>query len=109
MNKSQSAMMEVIATLTEAGFVPDGETRKETVRIPTTKAPVYGGIGGELTTMGGRQRFHLPETNIKATVGPRTTAIYRVVERKSQFIGTFDTKDLTLIQQALGELKPVHH
>lgn len=71
------AVERAIAVLTAAGFVPDGATREEQVRIPTSRAPVYGGIGGELRTVGGRKRFTIPETDIHVTVGPTTVCIYR--------------------------------
>lgn len=74
----KTSMSEVIDLLLKSGFVPDGTTETQIVRIPTKRSPLYGKSGGELATMGGRQRFMKPQTKIKATVGKRTTAIYRV-------------------------------
>lgn len=64
-----------IAILTAAGFVQDGATHQETVRIGSMDNPIYGGIGGKLTTLGGRPRFHR-EPDLYATVGPRTVCLY---------------------------------
>lgn len=76
--KTQQAMASAIDALLGAGFEPDGQTREEVVRVPTKASPLLGLSGGELAKFGGRQRFAKTGTNIKATVGPRTTAIYRV-------------------------------
>lgn len=62
--------------LLRAGFVADGATQQEQVRIPTARSPVYGGIGGELRTLGGRARFALPGTQVRATVGGRSVCLY---------------------------------
>lgn len=70
-----SNVQAAMAVLLDAGFVPDGTTRTDTVRVPTQASPVYGGSGGELATFGGRQR--LARGMLKATVGPRTVALYR--------------------------------
>ena len=71
----------VIDALIRLGFEEHGTTESETVRVPTFRAPVFGGLGGELRTFGGRARFSLPDTDIRATVGPRTTFVYRVIPR----------------------------
>jgi hypothetical protein len=67
---------EVVGTLLDLGFAPAGETPLEHVRIPTMKAPVLGGMGGERRTLGGRARYALPGTDLRVTVGPRTTNVY---------------------------------
>ena len=36
---------EIITTLLDLGFSPAGETTAQVVRIPPTRAPVYGGAG----------------------------------------------------------------
>ena len=59
-------MADVIDAFLAAGFVPDGQTREKTVRIPTRNSPLLGRSGGELAKLGGQQRFVLPGTNIKA-------------------------------------------
>lgn len=95
-----------IKVLTGAGFVPDGATREEAVRIPTSRAPVHGrGAygGGELRTLGGRTRFALPDSGVRATVGTRTICVYQRNGRdfSSQMptiLGTFDTNGFTVEQ-----------
>lgn len=105
--KSEQLMGAAIDLLLAAGFVSAGRTREETVRIPTKASPVYGRSGGELAKLGGRQRFVKPGTTIKATVGPRTTALYRVEGQGLdgvQGIATRDTKDLDGIRSVLQSL-----
>lgn len=107
MTKNQQAMAAVIELLLAAGFLPDGETRQEHVRIPTAKAPVFGHSGGVLATLGGRQRYVKAGTAIKATVGPRTTALYRVdgggIEGV-RGIATLATSEVTAIRMAIESL-----
>lgn len=78
MSKSEQAMADAIDALLAAGFLPDGQTREEIVRVPTQQSPLLGLSGGVLAKFGGRQRFAHIASSVKATVGPRTTAIYRV-------------------------------
>jgi hypothetical protein len=66
-----------VAVLLAAGFVPDGATKEERVRIPTSKSPVFGASGGELRTLGGRARYAMPGTNVRVTVGGRTVSVYK--------------------------------
>jgi hypothetical protein len=94
---------EVITTLLDLGFAPAGQTREEIVRIPTMRSPVYGGIGGERRTLGGRARYALPGTDLRVTVGPRTTNVY--FSRgggKTEFVLNEHTKQLTA--QALRDV-----
>lgn len=87
---------EVITTLLDLGFAPAGETAEQIVRIPTMKSPVYGGLGGERRKIGGRARYALPGTDLRVTVGPRTTNVY--FSRgggKIEFILNERTKHLT--------------
>jgi hypothetical protein len=87
---------ETIAVLLDLGFAPAGETRLEHVRIPTMRAPVFGGMGGERRTLGGRVRYALPGTDLRVTVGPRTTNVY--FSRgggKVEFVLNEKTKELT--------------
>ena len=90
---------EVVAALLELGFQPAGETRAETVRVPTTRSLLlnHGRSGGELRTFGGRSRFALVGTNLRATVGPRTVNLYHFYEdsRLARFILNARTKTLT--------------
>lgn len=86
----------VITTLLELGFAPAGETREEVVRIPTMRSPVYGGLGGERRTLGGRARYALPSTDLRVTVGPRTTNVYYSRGGgKVEFVLNEKTKTLT--------------
>lgn len=106
-SKSESAMARVIDALLAAGFEPDGRTRTLVVRVPTAGAPVYGRSGGELAKLGGRQRFVRAGTNIKATVGPRTTAIYSIDDHGSDCargIATHATSDSDEIAATLETL-----
>ena len=86
---------EVVATLLDLGFTPAGETRVERVRIPTARAPVFGGSGGERRDLGGRARYALPGTDLRVTVGPRTTNVYFARSGKVEFVLNESTRDLT--------------
>lgn len=68
---------EVVGVLEAIGFVAAGATSEEVVRVGTVRSPVLGGTGGERRTFGGRARFALPGTDARATVGARTTYLYR--------------------------------
>lgn len=108
-SKTEQAMEAVINALLTAGFQPDGQTREETVRIPTAASPVFGRSGGELAKFGGRQRYSQTGTNIKATVGPRTTAIYRVEGKGIEGvcgIATHKTSDSQAIAATISSLAP---
>lgn len=89
-------VVEVVDALLALGFAPAGETREEIVRIPTMQSPVYGGTGGERRAIGGRSRYALPGTDLRVTVGPRTTNVY--FSRgggKTEFVLNEKTKALT--------------
>lgn len=98
------AMGEVETLLAAHGFVADGFTDSQTVRIPTTRAPVFGGLGGELATFGGRKRF--ARNGLKVTVGKRTTYFYRVENKQldSNFGKRFNTKDIDAIRSFLASI-----
>jgi len=110
MNKSEQAMADVINALQFAGFVEDGATREEVVRVPTTNSPLFGKIGkngGALALFGGRMRFAKTGTNIKATVGKRTTSIYRIEGSGPagvRNIATYNTIELPSIKKVLTTL-----
>ena len=89
---------EVITQLLDLGFAPAGETREEHVRIPTMRSPVLGGMGGERRTLGGRARYALPGTDLRVTVGPRTTNVYYSRGGKVEFVLNEKTKELTADQ-----------
>lgn len=94
---------ETVALLLELGFAPAGETAEQVVRIPTMQSPVYGGLGGERRTIGGRARYALPGTDLRVTVGPRTTNVYYSRGGgKTEFVLNEKTKQLTA--QALREV-----
>lgn len=97
-----TTMDRVLELLHEAGWVDDGRTQTEHVRIPTTKVPAYlfGGQGGELRTLGGRLRLAKPGTDRKVTVGKRTTYFYEIREGVVRADLRVQTKDLERIQNA---------
>lgn len=84
----------VIAELENAGFISDGATAEERVRVPTSRSPVFGRSGGERRTFGGRQRWVLPGTNVCCTIGARTVFVYRKQANGVAPVGTFDTKGI---------------
>lgn len=87
---------EIVTTLLDLGFATAGETAEQHVRIPTMRSPVFGGMGGERRTLGGRARYALPGTDLRVTVGPRTTNVY--FSRgggKIEFVLNTHTKQLT--------------
>ena len=97
----------VIAVLLEAGFVGDGQTRTQTVRIPTQEAPLHGRGGGRLATFGGRVRFRLPGSDLHVTVGARTTTVYRKHGpglEGVQGLAYCRTRDLDEIRAVLADL-----
>jgi hypothetical protein len=107
LSRSEAAMAAAIDVLQAAGFAQDGATRTEAVRIPTKRSPVYGRSGGELVKLGGRMRFSQAGTSVKATVGKRTVAIYRMDGRGLDGvvgIATFDTSDLDRLKDVLQAL-----
>lgn len=93
---------QAVAVLLAAGFVANGSTRTENVRIPTSAVP-----SGERRTLGGRLRFALPGTEVRATVGARTVCLYRREGRDVRFLGegNYATKDFTAdqLRTALGD------
>lgn len=109
MTKTEQAMAAAIDALLAAGFSPDGQTREEIVRVPTKHSPLLGLSGGELAKFGGRQRFAQGATGVKATVGPRTTAIYRVEGSGLagvRGIATHNTSDGEAIRATVSALSP---
>lgn len=100
MTKTEQAKAAAIQALLDAGFAPDGETPTETVRVPTRNSPLFGKSGGELATFGGRLRFSKAGTDIKATVGTRTTYLYRSHNGISG-IAHLDTKNIEGVKSAL--------
>lgn len=106
MSKSHQQLTLVINQLIKCGFVLDGSTREEVVRVPTSKSPLLGKSGGELTKFGGRQRFAKTGTKFKATVGLRTTFIYMIDASANgiKSIASHNTADYELIKKTLESL-----
>lgn len=86
---------EAVLSLLELGFAPAGETVEQIVRIPTMRALVYAGLGGERRVIGGRARYALPGTDLRVTVGPRTVNVYFSRAGKTEFVLNESTRQLT--------------
>lgn len=86
---------EVVAELESVGFARMGETPKQVFRVPTRRPPVLRQSGGEVRLFGGRLRFELVGTSLRATVGPRTVNVYRVKTEGVEFIANWRTRDVT--------------
>ncbi len=110
MTPAAEAVQNVIDALLKRGFVANGQTRQETVRIPTMRSPATcgGKAGGELATFGGRMRFAHP-SGLKATVGKRTTFFYyaNTIFGNEPSGSAFDTKAFANIAQYLDEVLKV--
>lgn len=91
MSRSAALVEETVTMLEGRGWVVNGNTPSETVRIPTMRAPVFGGIGGELRTFGGRIR--LAKGDRRVTVGPRTTCFYRMDGKHAVEFDNVKTRD----------------
>jgi hypothetical protein len=101
--KSEQDMAAAVEALIEAGYAEDGHTRSETFRTGSAAAPIYGGIGGQISTSGGRMRFALPGSAARATVGKITIALYeRSAEGKPVNMRTLPTRDTVALRVALG-------
>lgn len=94
-------MQIVIDMLLANGWKPDGQTQQDLVRIPTTRSPVFGGIGGELKTFGGRKRF--ARGNKRVTVGQRVVCFYTFQDRKCFDFERVSTKDVSRIEELARE------
>lgn len=108
MSKSQQNLALVFDMLLKSGFALDGKTKEEIVRIPTTKSPLFGKSGGELSKFGGRQRFVKTGTNIRATVGAKTTYIYFIQGAGKDCvkgIASHDTGDIEAIRKTIQSLE----
>jgi hypothetical protein len=97
-------MTAVIKLLLDKGFVEDGVTATEQVRIPTVQTPVFGGAGGTLATFGGRQRFSHPVSKVKATVGLVTTFFYTVNNKTTKPIAHLRTKDFDEVLEVVTKI-----
>jgi hypothetical protein len=103
---NQKKVAAVVDLLLQAGWVHDGRTREETVRVGTNTSPIYGGTGGELRTFGGRVRMvdhRSSEPTRKVTIGPVTTYFYEILTNRVQNPKHLRTSDLGAIRLAAGE------
>jgi len=82
------------------GFTEDGQTKIEHVRIPTQNVPIFGGIGGERATFGGRKRYIRGDQRV--TVGKRTTCFYRIENGKLTGFHNYETNDYDGICEFIG-------
>lgn len=62
--EARKAAERVVELIQAAGYLLDGHTEIDAVRVPTSNAPVFGGMGGEVRTFGGRQRFKRGEERV---------------------------------------------
>lgn len=91
-------LSELISVLEAAGYTQDGHTTEERVRVPTTKAPAFGGVGGVPATFGGRLRLRSRSGIERVTVGLRTVCFYSVVDGKAGNFRNFGTTDPDIIK-----------
>lgn len=89
-------MEKVIQLLTKAGYQPAGQTIGETFRIVTQAS--YPCAGAEIST-GGRQRFAIPGSPERVTVGKRVTCFYLSENHQARAFQNFKTSDLAAIEQ----------
>jgi hypothetical protein len=94
-------MEKVIEILEAAGWVADGRTQSDTVRVSTQAAPVYGGVGGEIRAFGGRLRFAKGEQ--RCTVGKRTTCFYHVVNKIPADFINVKTKEIDKVKELVNK------
>ena len=103
MNKSQQEKINVIELILNSGFISDGDTKNSTdyMRVAADNQ------SKEWATSSSRLRFKKSGTNIKVTVGSRTTSFYRQ-EGKGltgvKGIVTLNTSDIKEISKVLGNL-----
>lgn len=95
MGQQEQAVTAVVTLLTEHGWRAAGATRVETVRMPTQQSPVFGGMGGEVATFGGRLRFERDDRRV--TVGKRTTCFYRMGADGACGFRNVPTKDIATV------------
>lgn len=91
--KGEIAQRHAIEILTAAGFVSAGETPTQSYRAGSSSNPIYGGIGGGLCTVGGRQRFTKPGSALRVTVGKVSTCFYEVVNGVTRYIANVPTRE----------------
>jgi len=99
-SEAEQSVDRLVKLLLMMGFIEDGQTKIEHVRIATQKNPVFGGIGGERATFGGRKRFVRGDQRV--TVGKRTTCFYRIENGKPTEFHNYETKDYDGICEFIG-------
>lgn len=108
MTKAEQAKANVIELLFSAGFIPDGDTRSAASSSSDYMRNTADKQSKEWAAASGRLRFVKFGTSIKATVGARTTALYRV-EGKGilgvKGIASLNTSDVGAIRTVLEGLK----
>lgn len=91
-------LLAIVKLLHAAGWTDDGHTISEAVRVPTSRSPVFGGMGGELREFGGRRRFALRDR--RCTIGPRVVCFYRkAADGQAADFVRLPTKDLEAIRK----------
>jgi hypothetical protein len=88
------AEQRVIDYLLRAGFVTRGRTDRYTAETE----------GGKKVAAGDRKRYWLPPTNVRVTVGPKSTVLYRVSNSEASNFERFETPDFTEIRVRVRRL-----
>lgn len=88
--------------LRSRGYVPAGTTSPRTARLVT-----FGSfpLTGATVTTGGRDRYELPGTPHRATVGPRLVNLYEYDSGTITNFRQFRSSDVDGIRAALDALK----
>lgn len=84
---SQLHCLAIVDAILAAGLVPDGETRTEVARMATSDG------GSEVRTFGGRERYAMPGSDLRVTVGKLTTFVYRLTAGKVSPLARLSTQD----------------
>lgn len=98
---SAENLSKVINLLSEKGFCASGKTRAESVKFVTVNSYPFA---GKVATFGGRERFELPETDWKVTVGKRTVYFYQSGKGAAAGGQQFQTRDLEEITNFVENL-----
>jgi hypothetical protein len=92
------AEQNTIRRLLAAGFVPFGVTDTNVVEIPPVERKlsiwnlhVVRADESKTVNLDGRKRYVLPGSDLRATVGPRTTFFYYVIDHEMVPVQAFDT------------------
>lgn len=93
-------MERIIQMLLMAGYQPAGQTIGETFRIVTQAS--YPCAGAEIST-GGRQRFALPDSPQRVTVGKRWVCFYLSENKTARGWQNFKTSDVAAIEREIED------